>query len=160
MMSPVARILVVEDFAAYREFIASLVNRDFRYQVIGEAEDGENAVDKARLLKPDVVLMDIGLPKLNGLEAARRIKALVPAPRVIFLTAQSDIDVMEEAFRLGACAFIAKTHAASHLLRALDATFKRREASVSECNGQSVDGGKIRAAVRAAGCCQSLCILS
>jgi DNA-binding NarL/FixJ family response regulator len=155
----VFRVLVVEDFDAYRDVVTSLINRQTTFQVIGEAVDGQEAVEKAQLLKPDVVLMDIGLPKLNGLEAARRIKALVPAPRVIFLTAQSDFDVMEEAFRLGASAFILKTQVVSHLLQALEAAFHRCEASISG-NWQGVDEEKVRAAVLAAGCCQSLCVLS
>lgn len=122
--SHVTRVLVVEDFPAYREFLSSLVNRYSGFQAIGEAEDGEKAVELALLLKPDVVLMDIGLPKLNGLEVTRRLKAFVPSAKVIFVTGHADVDFMEEAFRLGACAFIAKTHVGSQLLPALAAAAK------------------------------------
>ena len=154
--SAVIGVLVVEDFGPYRDFVTSLINRHPPFTIIGEAADGVQAVDKTRELRPDVVLMDIALPKLNGLEAGRRIKALIPSPRVIFLTSHSDAEIVEEAFLLGACAFIAKTHASSHLLGALEATFQRREASVSGCLAHVGDEEKARTAVLAVGCCQSL----
>jgi len=121
MMPTTVRVLVVEDFEAYRDVVTSLINRYPAFVVIGEAVDGQEAVEKAEQLVPDVVLMDISLPKLNGLAAARRIKSLATPPKVVFLTAHSDIELMQEAFRLGACGFILKTHAASQLLPALEA---------------------------------------
>jgi DNA-binding NarL/FixJ family response regulator len=122
-MAPAAisRVLIVEDFDAYRDVVRSLINRQPAFLVIGEAATGLEAVEKAQQLKPDVVLMDIGLPKMSGFEAARLMKALEPAPKIIFLTAQTDIDLMEEALMLGACGFISKAHAGSELLPALEA---------------------------------------
>jgi DNA-binding NarL/FixJ family response regulator len=148
-------VLVVEDFEPYRVLIRTLLAKNPAFQIIGEAEDGEHAVDMAQQLTPDVVLMDIGLPELNGLEAARRIRKAVPSAKIVFLTALNDADVVVEAFRLGACGFIAKTHAASHLLPALEAAL-RCEASVSDCIGQALDEEAARTAVLGAGFCRSL----
>jgi DNA-binding NarL/FixJ family response regulator len=131
-----------------RRFVTFLINRNPPFQVIGEAMDGLEAVDKVQELGPDVVLMDIALPKLDGLEAARRIKAQGSAPRVIFLSSNSDAEMVEEAFALGACGFIAKNRAASHLTAALEAAFHRC-ASVSGCLVQIVDEENARKAVLA-----------
>jgi DNA-binding NarL/FixJ family response regulator len=149
-------VLVVEQFGPYRRFVTSLINQNLPFTVIGEAVDGVEAVLKAQELRPDVVLMDITLPILNGFESARRIKALTSAPKIIFLTLQSDPEFVEEAFQLGACGFIAKNHAASQLIRALEAPLDRREATVSGCLVHLEQERKARAAVLAAGCCQSL----
>jgi DNA-binding NarL/FixJ family response regulator len=148
-------VLVVEDYGPYRSFVTFLINQNPPFQVIGEAVDGLEAVDKVQELRPDMVLMDIALPKLDGLEAARRIKALSSAPRVIFLSSNSDAQIVEEAFGLGACGFIAKNRATSHLLAALEAAFHRC-ASVSSCLVQIVDEENARKAVLAFGCCRFL----
>jgi len=80
--------------------------RNTHFQVICEVSDGIEAVEKARLLGPDVILMDIGLPKLNGLEAARRIRELLPASKIVFLTQETDADVVREALKLGAAGYV------------------------------------------------------
>jgi two-component system, NarL family, response regulator NreC len=113
------RILVVEDFKAYRMFVCSLLAENPVWQVVAEVSDGQEAVRKAQQLRPDVVLMDISLPTLNGLEACRRIHELVPSSKIVFLTKETDIDVVEEAHRLGAWGYIAKDRAGTELLPAL-----------------------------------------
>lgn len=115
------RILVVEDFPQFRQFIASTLGERNDLQIIGEASDGLVAVQKAAELKPDLILLDIGLPSLNGIEAARRIRKLVPESRIIFLSQESSAAVMQEAVSLGAYGYIVKVRAGIELLPAIDA---------------------------------------
>src|SRR5712672_1310014 len=85
----------------------------------GEASDGLEAVYKAREFQPDLILLDIGLPNLNGIEAARRIHKLAPEAKILFLSQESSLDVVQEALSVGAAAYITKAHAASELLAAV-----------------------------------------
>jgi DNA-binding NarL/FixJ family response regulator len=124
-MSPV-RILVVEDFAPFREFLRSILEERPDVQVIGEVTDGLEGVQKAKLLRPDLVLLDIGLPTLNGIEAARQIRKLAPKSKIIFLSQESSPEVVQEALSLGAWGYVEKTRAASDLLAAVDAVLDCR----------------------------------
>ena len=114
------RILMVDDFEHWRRFASSLLRRKPELQVVGEASDGLEAVQKAVELKPDLILMDIGLPTLNGFEAARQIRTLAPESRIIFLTQESSADVVQEAFSLGAWGYVVKARAESELLAAVE----------------------------------------
>jgi DNA-binding NarL/FixJ family response regulator len=89
-------------------------------QVIGVASDGLEAVQKAEELRPDLILLDLGLPTLNGIAAAREIRKLVPEARIIFLTQESSADVAHEALSSGAQGYVVKAHAGSELLAALE----------------------------------------
>jgi len=93
-------------------------------QVIGEVSDGLEAVQKSAELQPDLVLLDIGLPSLNGIEAARQIRKLVPELKIIFLTQESSADVVQEALSLGARGYVVKGMAASKLLTAVEAVLQ------------------------------------
>jgi len=90
-------------------------------QVICEVSDGLEAVHKAEELKPDLILLDIGLPTLNGIEAARQIRKLAPDSKIVFLSQESSAEVVEEALRLGAWGYVLKTRAGSDLLPAVEA---------------------------------------
>lgn len=90
-------------------------------QIVGEASDGLEAVRKAEELRPDLILLDVGLPKLDGIEAARRIRTLSPESKIIFVSQQSDPDVVREALNLGARGYVVKTRVASDLLSAVKA---------------------------------------
>lgn len=90
-------------------------------QVVGEAADGLEAVEKACTLKPDLVLLDIGLPKLNGIDAARQMRQALPAVKIIFMSQNNDRDVMEAVLRAGAHAYVLKIDAATELLLAVAA---------------------------------------
>jgi DNA-binding NarL/FixJ family response regulator len=115
------RLLVVEDFAPFRQFIRSTLGERANLQVICEVADGLDGVQKAEELKPDLILLDIGLPTLNGIEAARQIRKLAPESKIIFLTQESSADVMQEAISLGACGYVVKARAATDLLAAVEA---------------------------------------
>jgi len=92
-------------------------------QVIGEVSDGLEAVQKSAELQPDLVLLDIGLPGLNGIQAARQIRKLVPEPKIIFLTQESSSDVVQEALGL-AQGYVVKATAGSKLLAAVEAVLR------------------------------------
>jgi DNA-binding NarL/FixJ family response regulator len=115
------RLLVVEDFAPFRQFIRSKLRERANLQVICEVADGLEGVQKAEELKPDLILLDIGLPTLNGIQAARQIRKLAPESKIIFLTQESSADVMQEAMSLGACGYVVKAKAATELLGAVEA---------------------------------------
>ena len=91
------------------------------WQIIAEASDGSEAVQKAEDLKPDLILLDIGLPKLNGIEAAKRIRQCSPSSKIIFLSQNSDLDVVRAALGTGALGYVLKTDAGHELLPAVDA---------------------------------------
>ncbi len=96
------RVLVVEDSAPFWPFIRSTLAERPDVQVIGEVADGLEAVQKAELLEPDLVLLDIGLPTLNGIEAARQIRKLAPASKIIFVSQESSCEVVQGALNLEA----------------------------------------------------------
>jgi len=119
-MRTVISILLVEDFEPFRSFISSLLQEKPHLQVVSEASDGLEAVRRAQEFNPDLILMDIGLPGLNGIDAARQIRELVPESKIIFLTQESSADVVQEALALGALGFVVKMKAASELLSAVE----------------------------------------
>jgi DNA-binding NarL/FixJ family response regulator len=90
-------------------------------QVIGEVSDGLEAVQKALDLQPDLILLDIGLPSLDGIEAARRIRKLAPASKIIFVTQESSVDVVQVAVDLGANGYVVKAQAGRDLVAAVEA---------------------------------------
>jgi DNA-binding NarL/FixJ family response regulator len=125
---PVAsiRILVVDDFEPFRVFVFSVFSKSAEFQIICEASDGLEAVQKAEELKPDLILLDIGLPKLNGIQAARQIRKLAPSSKILFLSQESSADVVQEALDLGAMGYVVKTYAGSELLAAVEAVCQGR----------------------------------
>ena len=115
------RVLIAEDFPLFRQFVCSMLAGRSDLRIIEEVSDGVEAVQKAAELKPDLILLDIGLPTMNGIEAARRIRALVPESKIIFLSQESSADVIEEALNAGALGYVVKVQAESQLLAAIDA---------------------------------------
>jgi DNA-binding NarL/FixJ family response regulator len=96
-------------------------------QVICEVADGMEAVEKAEELQPDLVLFDIGLPSLNGINAARQIRRCTPKSKVIFLTQESSADMVQEALSVGALAYVSETRAGRDLSPAVDAVLVGRK---------------------------------
>lgn len=107
LMEPL-RILLVDDHLLFRKGLARLLDAQPDFQVVGEAADGQEAVEKARLLSPDVVLMDIMMPSCDGLTALHRIKAQVPRARVVVLTVSDREEDLAEAIRRGADGYLLK----------------------------------------------------
>jgi DNA-binding NarL/FixJ family response regulator len=125
------RILVVDDLEPWRRFVSSTLQERADMEVISGVCDGLEAVQKAQELQPDLIVLDIGLPKLNGIEAARQIRKLVPKSKILFLTQESSDDVVHEAFSLGARGFVVKIQAGNELLIAVE-TVLRGEQFVSK----------------------------
>jgi DNA-binding response OmpR family regulator len=117
---PLGRILVVEDYQPFRKVVCSSLQQLTEFQV-AEASDGLEAVQKARELQPDLVLMDIGLPKLNGIDASRQILNLCSNSKVIFVSQESDLDVVRETFHLGGRGYVHKPRASTALIPAIRA---------------------------------------
>lgn len=114
----------MDDFEPYRLIVATLLHQRPDLQVICEVSDGLQAVEKAQELKPDLILMDIGLPGLSGIEAARRILTSAPGSKIIFLTQESSRVVMDEAISLGARGYVLKVQAEAELLEAVEAVLQ------------------------------------
>ena len=122
-----ARILLVDDFEHWRRFVASLLQKHAEWQIVGEASDGLEAIQKAEELRPDLILLDLSLPKLNGIEAARRIRTLTPESKIIFLSQESSADVVQAALSFGAQGYVVKIRAGSDLLAAVEAVLECRQ---------------------------------
>jgi DNA-binding NarL/FixJ family response regulator len=122
-----ARVLVVEDFAPFRQFTCSLLAKRQHLQVICEVADGLEAVQKAEELQPDLILLDIGLPTLNGIAAARQIRKIAPESKIIFVTQESSAGVVQEALSTGAQGYVVKARAGADLLAAVEAVLEGRQ---------------------------------
>jgi DNA-binding NarL/FixJ family response regulator len=115
------RILLVDDFERFRNLTSSLLGKQPGFQIVGDALDGQEAVQKAEELKPDLVVLDIGLPQMNGIDAARQIRLVSPDSKILFLTGNDDPEVAREALGTGATGYVAKSDAAVELLNAVEA---------------------------------------
>jgi DNA-binding NarL/FixJ family response regulator len=93
-------------------------------QIVCEVSDGLEAVKIAAKLQPDLILLDVGLPSMNGIEAARRIRKLSPKSKILFLSQESSVDVVQEALATGAKGYVPKTFAGTDLLTAVDAVLR------------------------------------
>jgi len=131
------RVLVVEDYEPFRRFVRSTLGKRPELLVVGEESDGLETVRKAEELQPDLILLDIGLPTLNGIEAARRIRRLSPKSKIIFVSQESSADVAREAFRLRAQGFVVKARAGSELLAAVEAVLQGRQFVSAGLSGHS-----------------------
>ena len=113
------RVLVVDDFELWRRRICGALQMQPDLQVIGEAQDGSEAVQKAQELQPDLILLDIGLPKLSGIEAARCMREHTPLSRILVVSEHRSRDIVEEALRAGADGYVVKSVAYQDLLPAI-----------------------------------------
>ena len=114
----VGRVLVVDDYQPWLRFIRSMLQEAWELQVMAEASDGREAVQKAVQLQPDLILLDIGLPTLNGIEVARQIRKHNPDAKILFVSEQRSQDVIREAMRTGS-GYVIKSYAPRELLPAI-----------------------------------------
>jgi DNA-binding NarL/FixJ family response regulator len=118
------RVLVVEDYRPWLRFISSELQKVANLQAVGEVADGEEAVQRAEELQPDLILLDIGLPTINGIEVARRIREVSPASKILFVSETRSPEIAEEALNTGAGGYVLKSDAASDLLPAIKAVLQ------------------------------------
>lgn len=118
---PLVRVLIVDDFHPWRVFVVQHLNAQPHVRVLGCASDGFEGVQKAEELQPDLILLDISLPKLNGIELARRVRKLVPRAKIVFLSSNADPDVVRAAFCAGGAGYVLKMDAGGALLSAMEA---------------------------------------
>jgi DNA-binding NarL/FixJ family response regulator len=115
------RVLVVDDFEPWRRFVSSTLRKQVDLQIVLEVSDGLDAVYSVEDLRPDLILLDIGLPTLNGIKAARRIHDLSPNSKILFLSEETSPDVAEAALEAGGTGYVVKSDAGRELLAAVKA---------------------------------------
>ena len=111
---PIVRILVVDDYPAWCSKTGHILERP-GWEIVGEAWDGPDAVWKARQLQPDIVILDIGLPGFNGIKAAKLIREKCPCTKIVFLSQETEDDIIKAAFAAGGAAYVPKANAISDL---------------------------------------------
>lgn len=118
------QILIADDHFLMRKRIRAILEQHPRFQVCSEAADGAKAIEEAKRSRPDVVLLDVTMPVLNGFEAAREINAAFPKSAIVILSANTDQQFIEEAKRIGARAYVAKSKAGDALIKAIEAALE------------------------------------
>lgn len=118
------KILLVDDHTILRKGLAALLNEEARFSVIAEAEDGRSAIEKTRTLNPDVVILDISMPSLNGLETARQLKKERPQTKILILTMHDSEEYIINALKLGVSGYLIKRDAPDELINAINAAMK------------------------------------
>jgi len=115
------RIMVVDDFEPWRRVLSETIETRPGWRVVGEAADGLQAIRRSLELQPDVIVLDIGLPRLNGIEAAREIRKLLPQSRILFLSADYSLEIAGEALKTGVGGYVVKSDAGRQLLEGMEA---------------------------------------
>ena len=116
---PKLRVLVVDDHAVVRRVVCALLSQDPTLEVICQTATGEDAVKEAAELRPDLIVLDIGLPGISGIEAARQIRQVSPTSKIIFLSQHDSLQMAREALRVGGRGYVTKIDAAAELLTAI-----------------------------------------
>jgi DNA-binding NarL/FixJ family response regulator len=120
-MTGTIRILLVDDFEPWRNFVASLLQKNPAWQIVCEASDGLDAIEKAKEFQPDLIVLDIGLPMLNGIEAASSIRNVAPESKILFLSEIRSTEIAAAALDAGGHGYVVKSDGANDLLMAIEA---------------------------------------
>ena len=137
----IVRILLVEDSGPFRRFVRTALDLQADLQIVGEVADGAEAVQRAHELQPDLILLDIELPTLNGIEAARRMRDFAPQSKIVFVSQESSLDIVREAFRVGARGYVVKLDAGTELLIAVNAVLRGHRFLGSRFSGHEFPEG-------------------
>jgi DNA-binding NarL/FixJ family response regulator len=132
------RILLVDDHPIVRQGLKTILEGHSGWEVIGEASDGAEAVEKAGRLQPDVIVLDVTMPTMNGLEACRLLRKMVPQLEILFVTQHDSPHMMREALEAGARGYVVKSNAARDLLEAVEAVSEHR--AFTALNGRDIAG--------------------
>lgn len=134
------RILLVDDHPIVRQGLKTLLEGREGWEIVGEASDGVEAVEKARDLSPDVMVLDVTMPRMNGLEACRLIRRQFPGLEILFVTQHDSPQMMREALDVGARGYVVKSNAARDLLAAVEAVSQHRV--FTALNGRSLTNSR------------------
>ena len=118
---------MADDFEPVRRLVSLLLEKRPELQIIGEASDGLEAVRKAQELNPDLILLDVSLPKLGGIDAARQMLTFAPKSKILFLSQETSANVVQAALNAGAKGYVVKTDAAAELLDAVEAVLEGKQ---------------------------------
>jgi DNA-binding NarL/FixJ family response regulator len=121
---PLVRILIVDDFDLWKGFVIARLQGQPDFQIVGFASDGLQAVQRAEELQPDLILLDVMLPKLNGIEAAQQIRRVSPLTKILFVSSESDLESIQTAFQAGGSGFVSKMEAAAGLLAGIESVLR------------------------------------
>jgi DNA-binding NarL/FixJ family response regulator len=122
----VVRVLVADDVEGWRRLVSSILRTE-PFEIICEASDGLMAIQLAERLQPTIVLLDIGLPRANGISVGREIRKLAPQTKVVFVSQESDHDIVSAALKLGACGYVLKLDAAQELVAAIHSVIRGKK---------------------------------
>ena len=136
MERPVDRVLIVDDYEPWRRFLRLTLAVREQLHIIAEVTDGPEAIQKAEELQPDLILLDIGLPTLNGIEAARRIRKVSPNSKILFISENRSQDIAQEALSTGASGYVVKSDAAGELLHAIKVVLEGKRFISATLTGQ------------------------
>jgi|SRR5215472_531333 DNA-binding NarL/FixJ family response regulator len=131
---PSISILIADDSSAWRVQARKILRQRPDWHIACEACDGEQAVQHAVELRPDIILLDIGMPVLNGIAAAKQIRRAFPNSKIVFLTQNTDFEMMEETRAVGAVGYVVKAHALSELLPTIEAALRDGHRTTARLN--------------------------